>query len=143
MPWATLFPQPRSGLESLNKAASLQDHTQGIGCCESHTLRVRADAGPSRFAATASAAAAAGHGCAQAGARDHGIQRSVHDVMLNGEPRTIGIGLTLAGLLAELALDPRTVAVERNLEIVPRAEYAACVLEAGDRLEVVTFVGGG
>ncbi|MBL8945950.1 MAG: sulfur carrier protein ThiS [Myxococcales bacterium] len=65
------------------------------------------------------------------------------DVVINGETRAIASGSTLADLLRELALDPRTVAVERNLEIVPRSEYAACVLETGDRLEVVTFVGGG
>lgn len=68
---------------------------------------------------------------------------SVHEVVLNGEPRSIPVGQTLAALLADLTLDVRTVAVERNLEIVPRSEYATCVLGAGDRLEVVTFVGGG
>ena len=67
----------------------------------------------------------------------------MHEVVLNGETRSIPVGQTLGGLLAELALDPRTVAVERNLEIVPRVEYPTCVLEPGDRLEVVTFVGGG
>lgn len=67
----------------------------------------------------------------------------MHDVVLNGRNRAIPVGHTLAALLADLALDPRTVAVERNLEIVPRSEYATCVLAAGERLEVVTFVGGG
>lgn len=65
------------------------------------------------------------------------------DVVLNGKPRAIAEGLTVAGLLAELGLDPRTVAVERNLEIVPRSAYASEALAEGDRLEVVTFVGGG
>lgn len=64
-------------------------------------------------------------------------------MVINGETRAIASGSSLADLLRELALDPRTVAVERNLEIVPRSEYATCVLEGGDRLEVVTFVGGG
>jgi sulfur carrier protein len=67
----------------------------------------------------------------------------VPDVVINGETRAIASGQTLADLLGDLGLDPRTLAVERNLEIVPRAEYAHCVLVAGDRLEVVTFVGGG
>jgi thiamine biosynthesis protein ThiS len=67
----------------------------------------------------------------------------VVDILLNGEPRGIAPGTTLAGLLAELGLDARQVAVERNLEIVPRADYAATALAEGDRLEVVTFVGGG
>jgi thiamine biosynthesis protein ThiS len=65
------------------------------------------------------------------------------DVVLNGKPRAVADGLTVAGLLAELGLDPRTVAVERNLEIVPRSAYANEALAEGDRLEVVTFVGGG
>ena len=64
-------------------------------------------------------------------------------ISVNGEQRSIGGGLSVAGLLADLGLDRRKVAVERNLEIVPRSEYARCVLVAGDRLEVVTFVGGG
>lgn len=67
----------------------------------------------------------------------------MHDVILNGEPRPVPVGQTIADLLGTLALDPRTVAVERNLEIVPRSEYASCVLAAGDKLEIVTFVGGG
>lgn len=65
------------------------------------------------------------------------------DVVINGEDRAIASGSTVADLLRELALDPLTVAVERNLDIVPRSQYAACVLQSGDRLEVVTFVGGG
>lgn len=80
---------------------------------------------------------------APAGWRSPWYQSAVPDVVINGETRAIASGSSLADLLRELALDPRTVAVERNLEIVPRSEYAACVLEAGDRLEVVTFVGGG
>lgn len=64
-------------------------------------------------------------------------------MVLNGKPRTVASGLTVAGLLAELGLDPRTVAVERNLDIVPRGAYASQALAEGDRLEVVTFVGGG
>lgn len=67
----------------------------------------------------------------------------MNEVILNGEARPIDVGQTIADLLGTLSLDPRTVAVERNLEIVPRSEYATCVLAAGDKLEVVTFVGGG
>jgi thiazole synthase len=65
------------------------------------------------------------------------------DIVLNGDPRVVAPGLTLAGLLAELALDASKVAVERNLEIVPRSTFAQVVLAAGDRLEIVHFVGGG
>ncbi len=64
-------------------------------------------------------------------------------VTLNGEPRDVPSGLTLTGLLQELGLDPRKVAVERNLEIAPRSAYERISIEAGDRLEIVHFVGGG
>lgn len=65
------------------------------------------------------------------------------DVVINGQPRTVGIGTTVAMLLVELGLGERRVAVERNREIVPRAHHATTELAAGDRLELVTFVGGG
>ncbi len=64
-------------------------------------------------------------------------------IHLNGEPRRIDAGLTLDGLLAVLELDPRKVAVERNLEIAPRGQYAQIAIAQGDRLEIVHFVGGG
>jgi thiamine biosynthesis protein ThiS len=67
----------------------------------------------------------------------------VADILLNGEPRTVTAGTTLAALLGELGLDPTTVAIERNREIVPRSDYADTQLAEGDALEVVTFVGGG
>ena len=62
---------------------------------------------------------------------------------INGEERSFENGLDLAGLVGALGLDPRKVAVERNLEIVPRSTYARVVLSDGDRLEIVQFVGGG
>ena len=65
------------------------------------------------------------------------------DVTVNGESRRIAAGTTVAALLAELGLADRRVAVERNRQVVPRAEHAHVVLAAGDQLEVVTFVGGG
>lgn len=64
-------------------------------------------------------------------------------VTLNGEPRTVTEGATVASLLAELGLDTRKVAVERNMEIVPRSRYAATLLAEGDALEIVHFIGGG
>ncbi len=64
-------------------------------------------------------------------------------VIVNGERRPWRDGLTVAALLHELELDARQVAVECNLEIVGRARHATHVLQPGDRLEVVTFVGGG
>jgi thiamine biosynthesis protein ThiS len=62
---------------------------------------------------------------------------------VNGEVRECGKELTVAGLLAELGVNPKKVAVERNLMIVPKSAYAATLLAEGDQLEIVTFVGGG
>lgn len=65
------------------------------------------------------------------------------DVFLNGEPYQVAEGATVADLVAGLGRDPRTVAVERNGDLVPRARFAETRLGAGDRLEVVHFVQGG
>jgi len=65
------------------------------------------------------------------------------DVVVNGNPRSVAEGTTVAGLIGELGLGDRRVAVERNREVVPRAQHTTTVLAAGDRLELVTFVGGG
>ena len=65
------------------------------------------------------------------------------EIHVNGQPRAVAAGSTVAMLLQTLELDPRTLAVERNLELVPRGQHAATPLAAGDRLEVVTLVGGG
>jgi thiazole synthase len=62
---------------------------------------------------------------------------------LNGEHREFPSPMTIEGLLTHLALDPAKVAVERNLEIVPRSTYRAVGLTEGDRLEIVQFIGGG
>ena len=64
-------------------------------------------------------------------------------LIVNGEEREFDRSLTVSQLLAELGIDPRKVAVERNLEIVPRAAYEGAELGDGDRLEVVHFIGGG
>lgn len=65
------------------------------------------------------------------------------DVVINGKSRTIAAGTTVEALIAELGLGDRRVAVERNREVVPRAQHPTTVLADGDRLELVTFVGGG
>ncbi|SFG23182.1 sulfur carrier protein [Novosphingobium sp. CF614] len=62
---------------------------------------------------------------------------------VNGEPRRIAPGATIADLVASLGLDPRKVAVERNAEIAPRSTLADVPLADGDVLEIVHFVGGG
>lgn len=64
-------------------------------------------------------------------------------IEVNGEAKELPDGATVTALLASLGLETTLVAVERNEEVVPRAEHARCVLSAGDRVEVVHFVGGG
>jgi len=63
-------------------------------------------------------------------------------IQVNGEPRAVEARTVLA-LVEELGLDVRKVAVERNLEIVPRSLHATTLLAEGDRVELVQFVGGG
>lgn len=65
------------------------------------------------------------------------------NIHLNGEPRELPPGSTITELLQELGVTRPHVAVELNLEVVPRAQHADTVLRDGDRLEVVTLVGGG
>jgi thiamine biosynthesis protein ThiS len=62
---------------------------------------------------------------------------------VNGESRSFPTPLSVAELLGELGLDRRKVAVERNMEIVPRSLYAQTPLASGDALEIVHFIGGG
>jgi sulfur carrier protein len=64
-------------------------------------------------------------------------------IQVNGQPRDIDSGSTVAKLLDNLGVTQPHVAVELNLEVVPRAEHARTILREGDRLEVVTLVGGG
>ncbi len=65
------------------------------------------------------------------------------EIIVNEKPTEVEPGATVAELLSQLSLQPRFVAVERNLQIVPRADHADCMLQPGDRLEIVTLVGGG
>jgi len=65
------------------------------------------------------------------------------DIVVNGESRSVPQGTTVTALIGLLGLGDRRVAVERNRQVVPRAEHATTQLSAGDRLELVTFVGGG
>lgn len=65
------------------------------------------------------------------------------ELTVNGETKSVNTDLSVAGLLEELQINGRKVAVERNLEIVPKSLYADTQLESGDRLEIVAFVGGG
>ena len=64
-------------------------------------------------------------------------------IMLNGEPRTVLAGLTIAALVRDIGLNPAKVAVECNRSIVPRSTLGDVMLADGDELEIVHFVGGG
>jgi sulfur carrier protein len=65
------------------------------------------------------------------------------NIEVNGEARDIVQGATIRALLIDLGLGDVLVAVERNELVVPRAAHMETTLEAGDRIEVVHFVGGG
>ncbi len=64
-------------------------------------------------------------------------------ISVNGESRAAVVGATVVDLLRELGLDGGRVAIERNLEILPRQKWNETRIEAGDRYEIVQFVGGG
>jgi thiamine biosynthesis protein ThiS len=64
-------------------------------------------------------------------------------IRVNGEQRDVAEGLTIAEMLGEMGLNPRKVAVERNLQIVARSTLGQVRVEDGDAFEIVHFVGGG
>ena len=64
-------------------------------------------------------------------------------IVVNGEAREVPAGLHVTGLLAHLSLPADRVAIERNLEILPRAQWPTTSVQAGDHLEIVHMVGGG
>lgn len=65
------------------------------------------------------------------------------NVTINGENRDLSGPISVTDLLSTLGLDPAKIALERNLEIVPRSTYADVIIGEGDRLEIVHFIGGG
>ena len=68
---------------------------------------------------------------------------TVFSIVVNGEKREAKSGTMVADLLLALGLDSGRVAIERNLEILPRPAWTATPVEPGDRYEIVQFVGGG
>lgn len=64
-------------------------------------------------------------------------------MQVNGEQRTVPAGLTVAGLLKELDIRPDRVAIELNLAILDRSEFDRQSLQEGDRIEIISFIGGG
>src|SRR5476651_1189822 len=65
------------------------------------------------------------------------------NVTINGEAKHLSRPMTLNEMLTFLGLDPKKIAVERNLEIVPRSTYGAVTVKDGDKYEIVHFIGGG
>lgn len=64
-------------------------------------------------------------------------------ISVNGSHKRVRAGMTIAELAAELGLEPTKVAVERNMEVVPRSTLGQVMVDDGDDFEIVTFVGGG
>jgi thiamine biosynthesis protein ThiS len=69
--------------------------------------------------------------------------QTAFSILVNGEERATKPGASVTDLLSELGLDAGRVAIERNLEILPRPKWSETRVEAGDRYEIVQFVGGG
>jgi thiamine biosynthesis protein ThiS len=69
--------------------------------------------------------------------------QSTISITVKGEERAAPAGGTVTDLLREMGLDTGRVAIERNLEILPRPKWTETTVEAGDRYEIVQFVGGG
>ena len=69
--------------------------------------------------------------------------KTTFSIVVNGESRAAKTGATVIDLLRELGLDSGRVAIERNLQILPRPKWIETTVEAGDRYEIVQFVGGG
>lgn len=65
------------------------------------------------------------------------------EVTINGERHAVPEGTTVSELLRDLGKEPRYLAIERNQQLIPRSQHAACVLAANDQIEIVTLVGGG
>ena len=64
-------------------------------------------------------------------------------ITINGEKKEFGKEITVSALLSELNIDSRKVAVERNLHLVRRTEHETALLNDGDEIEIINFVGGG
>lgn len=64
-------------------------------------------------------------------------------IRLNGEPHDLDGPTTVSALLASLGIDARRVAVEHNLVVVKKAQYGGTLIQEGDEVEIVNFVGGG
>ncbi|MFN5351756.1 MAG: sulfur carrier protein ThiS [Alphaproteobacteria bacterium] len=64
-------------------------------------------------------------------------------IIINGEEKSFGSNISIEAMLAELKINPKKVAIEMNLEIIPKSLYAKTLLKDGDSLEIIEFIGGG
>jgi thiazole synthase len=64
-------------------------------------------------------------------------------IIINGEEKSFKANTNLEEMLAELKINPKKVAIEMNLEIIPKSLYAKTLLKDGDSLEIIEFIGGG
>jgi len=64
-------------------------------------------------------------------------------IIVNGETKEVTVGANVVQLIESLGLHANRVAIERNLQILPRSEWTSTLVAAGDRYEIVQFVGGG
>jgi thiazole synthase len=71
------------------------------------------------------------------------VQEAMISVRVNGEMRTVPAGCSLSAMLESIGLNPSKVAVERNLEVIPRSSLGEIEACDGDQFEIVHFVGGG
>jgi len=65
------------------------------------------------------------------------------NIIINGEKKEISANTTVSALLSELKIDPRKIALERNLQLIPRTTFDNAQLNDGDEIEIINFVGGG
>lgn len=70
-------------------------------------------------------------------------QEQIIQILVNGEPQQVAAKATVAALIAQLELAQERLAIELNLEILPRPRWPETLLRDGDKLEIVHFVGGG
>ena len=71
------------------------------------------------------------------------MDRALARIIVNDRERTVPPGTSVAKLLIDLGLEPKFLAVELNRRVIPRADHATTIFSDGDRVEVVTLVGGG
>ncbi len=67
----------------------------------------------------------------------------MYTIILNGEKTSFSNALSIEAMLVQLSLDPRKIAVEQNMAIIPHSTYASTMISEGDVIEIVHFIGGG